>query len=50
MQLIVILGLTHPGNKASRNLLERVNFEQDLSYAYVSKEEAGEDAVYFLVR
>jgi ribosomal-protein-alanine N-acetyltransferase len=44
MKLKMILGLTHPENNASRNLLERVNFEQDLSYAYVSKEEAGEDA------
>jgi len=50
MQLKVIAGLTHAENKASRKLLKRMNFEEDLKYDYVSKEEAGENAVYFLIR
>jgi len=50
MHLKVILGLTHPENTGSRNLLKRAAFAEDLTNKYVSKEEAGEDAIYFLVR
>jgi ribosomal-protein-alanine N-acetyltransferase len=48
--LKVILALTHPENEASRKLLKRAGFEEDLNYKYVSKDDAGEEAVYFLVR
>jgi ribosomal-protein-alanine N-acetyltransferase len=48
--LKVILALTHPQNEASRRLLKRAGFEEDLNYGYVSKDDAGEEAVYFLVR
>ena len=49
MQLKVILALTHPENEGSRNLLKKANFEEDFNYQYSSNEDAGEDAVYFLV-
>jgi len=48
--LKMIMALTHPENKASRKLLKRAGFEEDLNYSYISNEDAGEEAVYFLVR
>lgn len=50
MGLNVILALTHPQNEPSRKLLKRAGFDEDLNYKYVSKDDAGEEAVYFLVR
>ena len=48
--LKIILGVTHPDNERSAALLKRNGFKEDVEYKYVSKEDAGSDKVYFLVR
>ena len=48
MQVKVITAFPSPENKSSVKLLERNNFKLDLDYKYVSKEDAGEQAVYIL--
>ena len=48
--LKIMLGLTHPGNERSAALLKRNGFKEDTDYRYVSKDDAGNDIVYFLVR
>jgi ribosomal-protein-alanine N-acetyltransferase len=46
MKLKVITAFPSPENESSVKLLQRNNFREDLDYEYVSKEEAGEQAVY----
>ncbi|WP_183578517.1 GNAT family N-acetyltransferase [Mucilaginibacter sp. X5P1] len=48
MQAKTILALTQPDNEGSNNLLKRSSFQRDISYQYVSEEEADGDVVYFL--
>lgn len=48
--LKIITGLTHPENKASQRLLERMGFKADKDYSYVNKEEAGEESVFYLLK
>jgi ribosomal-protein-alanine N-acetyltransferase len=48
MQLKVITAFPSPDNKSSVKLLQRNNFQLDLDYRYVSKEDAGDQAVYIL--
>jgi len=50
MQLKTILGLTDPGNERSAALLKRNGFKEDKAYQYVSKDDAGNDVVYFLIK
>ena len=50
MSLKVITALPHPDNVNSVKLLERKGFELDTGYQYVSKEDAGAQAVYVLVK
>lgn len=45
-----LLGLTAPGNERSAALLKRNGFKKNEEYSYVSKDDAGNDIVYFLVR
>ena len=45
-----LLGVTDPGNERSAALLKRNGFKEDTEYMYVSKDDAGSDVVYFLVR
>ena len=45
-----MLGVTDPGNERSAHLLKRNGFKEDTEYSYVSKEDAGNEVVYFLVR
>jgi [ribosomal protein S5]-alanine N-acetyltransferase len=45
-----LLGVTDPGNERSAALLKRNGFKEDTEYKYVSKDEVGNDMVYFLVR
>jgi ribosomal-protein-alanine N-acetyltransferase len=48
MQVKVITAFPSPQNQSSVRLLERNNFQLDLGYRYVSKEDAGEQAIYIL--
>jgi len=48
MKAKTVLALTRPDNEGSRNLLNRSNFQQDVDYRLVTKEDAGEDVVYYL--
>jgi len=50
VQLKMILGVVHPENENSVNILKRNGFIKDESFTYVSKEEADGGVVYFLVR
>jgi len=45
-----LLGVTDPGNERSSALLKRNGFKKDEEYSYLSKDDAGNDVVYFLVR
>lgn len=45
-----LLGVTHPDNERSAALLKRNGFKEDTGYKYVSKDDAGSEVVYFLVR
>jgi len=49
LQLKIITALPNPNNEKSVNLLKRNNFSIDTDYSYVSKEDAGEQVVYFLI-
>ncbi len=49
MKLAVILALTMPANKASEKLLVKNSFTLDEDYRYVSKENANEYLVYYLL-
>ena len=49
MKLAVILALTKPANKASEKLLIKNSFIPDEDYRYVSKENANEYLVYYLL-
>jgi ribosomal-protein-alanine N-acetyltransferase len=46
----IMLGVTDPGNERSAALLKRNGFKENIEYRYVSKDDAGSDVVYFLVR
>ena len=48
MELKIITALPDKENEKSIVLLERNNFRRDNDYQYVSKEDAGEQAVYIL--
>jgi len=48
MGLKVITGIMDAGNERSARLLEHNNFIKDLNYTYVSKEDAGDEVIYFL--
>ena len=48
--LKIMLGVTDPGNERSARLLKRNGFKEDTGYKYVSKDDAGSEVVYFLVR
>jgi ribosomal-protein-alanine N-acetyltransferase len=50
MQLKIILGVVHPENEKSLNVLKRNGFVEDVDFVYVSKEDAAGDRVYFLKR
>jgi ribosomal-protein-alanine N-acetyltransferase len=50
MGLKIILGVTHPENEKSLNVLKRNGFVEDVDFVYVSKEDAAGDRVYFLKR
>lgn len=49
LKLQLITALVKPGNEKSRQLLERHHFRPDHFNHYVSKEEAGEFVVYYLL-
>jgi ribosomal-protein-alanine N-acetyltransferase len=49
MKLQLITALVKPGNEKSQQLLERHHFRPDHFNHYVSKEEAGEFIVFFLL-
>ena len=49
MKLQLIAALVKPGNEKSLQLLERQHFRPDHFNHYVSKEEAGEFVVYYLL-
>ena len=49
MKLAVILALTKPANKASEKLLVKNSFTLDEEHRYVSKENANEYLVYYLL-
>jgi len=49
MKLQLITALVKPGNEKSRQLLERQHFRPDHFNHYVSKEEAGEFVVFYLL-
>lgn len=50
MKLQLITALVKPGNQKSQQLLERNHFRPDHFNHYVSKEEAGEFVVYYLLK